>query len=269
MRVLSKYLDIIKSFVCYLSIYIIAFIIYLIINFVYILLMGLLYGDFDYKADMFSDKTEFYILIVNCITIFIYYKWYKKLKKNKYFSYERNLLYFDKILLILCGIGTTLMTFGVMNLLLNLIMDHYPILTNEYNKMINSNISMISVINTIATAPLSEELVFRGVILKKAEQAMPFFVANILQSVLFGLFHMNLVMFIYTFPTGLLYGYITARYKSVLPTVCIHILHNAITMIILIITKNQEVIIIPTALWVLITIVGACFIKIFIYNIRK
>lgn len=271
MRVLSKYIKIIKALALYLLVYIFAFIIYIIINLVYKFLMWFIYGDFNYKVDMYSNNSEYYTLLVNCITIFIYYNWYKRLKKNTQTLYERKIMYYDKISLILCGIGSILMTYGVMNLLLNFLLEHYPILIKEYNNMryINTNITIIGAVNSIITAPLSEELVFRGVILKKSEQVMPFVVANILQSLLFGLFHMNLVMFIYTFPTGLLYGYITSRYKTVCPSIYLHILHNAIAMIILIISKNQEVINIPTTLWILITIIGACFISKFIYNTRK
>ena len=43
---------------------------------------------------------------------------------------------------------------------------------------------------TVLIAPISEELIFRGVTLKYASRAMPFFMANIFQSVLFGyLYH--------------------------------------------------------------------------------
>lgn len=272
MREISKHLNIIKSFVCYLSIYIFSLIICSIINLVYILLKGLFFGDFDFGVDIFYYNIEYYNLIVRCVTIFIYYKWYKKLKKKFNISYKLKIIFFDKICLLLCSIGTILITYGVMNLLLNLLMEYYSIFIIEYNKLeyINSNITIISVINTIFTAPLSEELVFRGVILRKAEQIMPFFIANILQSFLFALVHMNLVMFIYTFPIGLLYGYITIRYNSILPVVYLHILNNTIAIITIIITRNQETFInTRTSLWVLITIIGICLNVIFMYNIRK
>lgn len=270
MRVLSKYKDIIKALAIYPLVYVIAFIIYIIINLVYKFLMWVLCGDLYHNIDIFSNSAEYYTLLVNCITIFIYYNWYKRLKKDAQVSYKRKITYYDKISLILCGIGSKLMIYGVMNLLLKVLMEYSPVLIKEYNNMkyLSGTVPIISIVNSVITAPLSEELVFRGVLLRKSEKVMPFFAANILQSLLFGLFHMNLVMFIYTFPIGLLFGYITSRYKTILPSIYIHSLHNAFEILILITLKDQEVINIPRVLWVLITIIGACLISQFIYNTR-
>lgn len=269
MRVRSKYLNVIKPLAYYLSINVIVIIICSIISYMYTLLMGGFYGEYDYKVDVFSGHKEYYYLIINCIVIFIYYKWYRRLKENHDLITGRNWSFFDKIGLVLCGIGKTLLTFGVMNLLFILILKDSPIFLKEYNNMPNLTISILGVANTIVTTPISEELVFRGVILKKAEQVMPFYAANILQSVLFALVHGNLIMMVYTFPAGLLYGYVTARYKLLLPSVFIHVLHNAIVTIIAFITKNQEVQNISTIFWLLITIIGFCFVYVFMYKAKK
>jgi membrane protease YdiL (CAAX protease family) len=71
-------------------------------------------------------------------------------------------------------------------------------------------------------APISEELIFRGVILKKACNELTFIRANILQAILFGLYHMNIIQGIYAFIAGLLLGYIAFKYKTVMASVVFH-----------------------------------------------
>ncbi|MCI9531681.1 MAG: CPBP family intramembrane metalloprotease [Lachnospiraceae bacterium] len=79
---------------------------------------------------------------------------------------------------------------------------------------------------TVLIAPISEELIFRGVTLKYASRAMPFFMANIFQSVLFGAFHGNMVQGIYAFVAGLFCGYVCHKGGSLYLSVLFHMMFN-------------------------------------------
>ena len=74
-------------------------------------------------------------------------------------------------------------------------------------------------------------LVFRGAILKKARDIMPFYAANIVQAILFGLIHSNMIQCLYAFPTGILFGYITRRYRSIIPSIVLHALLNGYSVL--------------------------------------
>lgn len=79
---------------------------------------------------------------------------------------------------------------------------------------------------SVILAPVSEELIFRGVTLRQARRALPFWAANILQAALFGVFHMNIIQGIYAFFLGLILGYVCQRGGSICHAVLLHFLFN-------------------------------------------
>lgn len=73
--------------------------------------------------------------------------------------------------------------------------------------------------------PICEEIIFRGIILKSLERFGKMS-AILISSILFALFHMNLVQLPGPFLIGLILGYITVESKSIYPAILIHILNN-------------------------------------------
>ena len=89
------------------------------------------------------------------------------------------------------------------------------------------NYSILWAVATLILPPILEETVFRGLILQYlGKTGAKFFVANIIQAVLFGIFHMNLAQGIYTFFFGLLLGYLAYRYDSILAPMVMHFFYN-------------------------------------------
>lgn len=83
------------------------------------------------------------------------------------------------------------------------------------------------ILYTVIAAPICEELIFRGVTLHFASKALPFWIANILQAALFGLYHMNLMQGIYAFLIGLLCGVVYHYGQSIYLSIAFHMLFNA------------------------------------------
>lgn len=79
---------------------------------------------------------------------------------------------------------------------------------------------------SVVFAPLSEELIFRGVTLRQAKRALSFRAANLLQAFLFGVFHMNMIQGIYAFCLGLILGYICEHGGSIYHSILLHMLFN-------------------------------------------
>lgn len=106
-----------------------------------------------------------------------------------------------------------------------------PPAIDNYSQMIESSgvsqYSLMWAISTLILPPLVEEIVFRGLILKYLERAGAcFIVANLIQALLFGIFHMNIVQGIYTSLLGFLLGYLAYRYDSILAPMITHALFN-------------------------------------------
>lgn len=82
---------------------------------------------------------------------------------------------------------------------------------------------VLTIIATICLAPIGEELLCRGVILAYAKKAFGnFWMANVLQALMFALIHMNWIQGIYAFLLGLAAGWLVEKRKSIIPGMLIH-----------------------------------------------
>ena len=106
-----------------------------------------------------------------------------------------------------------------------------PALLEEYTELLEStglsdDVPLLMIIYAVVLAPVGEELIFRGVTLRAARKALPFWFANILQALLFGIFHMNILQGLYTFAFGLLLGYVCEKGGSIYYSILLHLLYN-------------------------------------------
>ena len=79
--------------------------------------------------------------------------------------------------------------------------------------------------------PIVEELLFRGFVLDLASEAYGFWTAIIISSFLFGLIHLNPYGVLNAFLGGLIYGYVRVRTNSLLPSIFLHSMWNAHTVL--------------------------------------
>ena len=127
----------------------------------------------------------------------------------------------------LMGYGMQIVTTLIM-VLVNVLL---PSVMEEYNTLVDGSgittYGLMWVISTLVLPPLVEEAGFRGLGLAYLERAgAPFAVANIVQALAFGIFHMNLTQGIYTFVLGLALGYVTHRSGSIAPAMLMHLVYN-------------------------------------------
>ena len=127
----------------------------------------------------------------------------------------------------LMGYGMQIVTTLIM-VLVNVLL---PSVMEEYNTLVDGSgittYGLMWVISTLVLPPLVEEAGFRGLGLTNLERAgVPFVVANIVQALAFGIFHMNLTQGIYTFVLGLARGYVTHRSGSIAPAMLMHLVYN-------------------------------------------
>lgn len=78
-------------------------------------------------------------------------------------------------------------------------------------------------------SPIAEELLFRGVIYNYMRRFISVRRAIVVSSLLFGLYHMNLVQGVYAFLMGCLMAYSYEYFGSFAAPVCIHILSNVLS----------------------------------------
>lgn len=141
------------------------------------------------------------------------------------------------ILLLLVSVGFQAATTG----LLELILPYFENLMEDYNELmeqLDDASPWLNFFSVVILAPISEELIFRGVILKKASRFTSFTIANILQALCFGLFHMNIVQGLYAFAGGLAMGYVAYHYRTILASIVFHLFFNGLSYIMLVPVSN-------------------------------
>lgn len=85
---------------------------------------------------------------------------------------------------------------------------------------------------TCVAAPITEELLLRGVVMKNLSRVSQRF-GILMSAFLFGLMHENVQQFLLAFPLGVLLGYITVRHNSLWPAITVHITVNLANMLVL------------------------------------
>ncbi len=95
---------------------------------------------------------------------------------------------------------------------------------------------------SVAVAPAAEEILCRGIIVKKLEQYGRTF-AILISAMFFGLLHQNIVQFPVTMLIGVLFGYVAQKY-SLKAAVGLHMLNNASVEMVSILSEHY------TGVWV-------------------
>lgn len=83
-----------------------------------------------------------------------------------------------------------------------------------------------SVIAVCVLAPLLEEMLFRGIILRGFLAQYPRWQAIMGSALLFGVAHLNLYQFVCAFLIGILAGWLYERSQSLLPSIGLHAAYN-------------------------------------------
>ena len=120
---------------------------------------------------------------------------------------------------------------GLNNVLLLLHLEQYSKAYQEAVKALYSPGLLEQIFVTCISVPIIEELLFRGVVFKVLRRWIPFAFAMLISSVLFGLYHGNLVQFIYATICGLMLAYFYERYRSIIAPIIAHIAMNLVAVL--------------------------------------
>ena len=99
---------------------------------------------------------------------------------------------------------------------------------------------MITVMSSAILGPILEELIFRGIIYNKLKEFNKPIRAIVLQSIIFALFHDDILNAIYAFMAGFMFTYVYEKYNNLISSIVLHIsLNLTIVLMFNIIIKNN------------------------------
>ncbi|MBO5145219.1 MAG: CPBP family intramembrane metalloprotease [Lachnospiraceae bacterium] len=109
-----------------------------------------------------------------------------------------------------------------------------PETMESYNQLMESALGgsqALAMLAAVILAPINEECIMRGLILKNLQKYFSVPAVIIIQAVMFGIFHMNWVQGIYVLPIGAALGYVAVKSRSVLPSIYMHLFYNLMSFV--------------------------------------
>jgi len=97
----------------------------------------------------------------------------------------------------------------------------------ESAETVGMGVTPLAIFSAVVLAPIGEEFLCRGLTLKFAKKAFNnFWIANVMQALLFGLLHLNWVQGVFAFAIGLVAGWLVENKKSLIPAIILHFVVN-------------------------------------------
>jgi membrane protease YdiL (CAAX protease family) len=162
-----------------------------------------------------------FTFIAGMLTLLCFYAILKIRKKPIRERLDLNKVSWKKLWPIL-PLGVTL------NLFLEYTISLLPIsegILDEYAQasgIISRSSTLQMILATVIMAPILEEVLFRGLIFKSLRKGMPWHLALILQALLFGVMHGQIIWISYATVIGIILGSLQMRYRSLFAPLILH-----------------------------------------------
>lgn len=222
----------------------------------------------DYANVIQKSMSEDILYLISAFAVLvcgvIFFFWYRTQTRGEVMGSVRDTFRPKNVLLlIIMGGGCQLFITGIMNVSQKYFTDLFKDYTEQMGLLTSGNVFVVLLL-MIFVAPITEELVFRGVILNKASKAIPFWGANLLQAMLFGLYHMNVIQGIYAAMLGFILGLICHKFKTIYASMFLHMVINTSSLPVALFPQNNS------TYYVMIISGGIClFLSLFIIKITK
>ena len=193
-------------------------------------------GDAQAGMQMYMEQIESsgfmtdLLLIATLLCGIVALVWYrfgivKKYDKSQKEEFRQQITGKNIAKIVVLAIGC----YGVALLLSEIIAIVIPGSMEDYNEIMGLALSgseVIAFLCVVFLAPAAEELIFRGIIFRMLEKNCPLIAAILIQAVLFGIYHMNIMQGIYVLPLAIALGYAAHKTKSVYPCILMHMINN-------------------------------------------
>lgn len=110
-----------------------------------------------------------------------------------------------------------------------------PETMESYNDMMESALGgsqILAILAAVILAPINEECIMRGLILKNLQRHFTTPAVILIQAVMFGIFHANWVQGLYVLPVGAALGYVAVKCRSVIPCIFMHLFYNSLSFVV-------------------------------------
>ncbi|AGK98138.1 CPBP family intramembrane glutamic endopeptidase [Clostridium pasteurianum] len=169
------------------------------------------------------ENSGIILILSMIISLIIYFLMLRKKKSNIFDRCNfRNIGIKNVILIIVIGIAFSMILSGIVEYVIKFFPSY-----NETSKMISMSMtSILGILAVLMFAPIFEEILFRGIVLSEIKMNINITAAVIIQGVLFGLYHMNMLQSLYASVLGILLGFLCVKTGGVVGSIVAHITFN-------------------------------------------
>lgn len=171
------------------------------------------------------------ILVFSALTSLIIYLatfYMRKISINKVIC-TKNTSFTDVILAMVLAIGCRLLT-GVYIIWAEktpVFKEALEAASENYDFSTMTGLDIILLFACVSVlAPVFEEILFRSIVMRELSTCMPVGFAIVIQGILFGLVHGNLVQLVFTSVIGILLGFIYYKTKNLVISILVHLFFN-------------------------------------------
>jgi len=207
----------------------------LVLIFFLVILLSISVGILEEIVDFPFTKHPVTLAFVNLIAIGLLLMWGLKKAKASFkevFSFvPMRMSLFLPMSLTIIGVGILL---SELDNLLRTVLPMPAVIADFYMNLFLGQKSLWgSFVLVVVVAPLTEELLFRGLILRGFLSRYTMRKAVLASAILFGIFHLNPWQFLGAAIMGVLFAWLFVRTRSLLPCFFGHALNNALPLILL------------------------------------
>lgn len=201
-----------------------------ILNLIIVTITQSMFLGLTKNIEFIRNHTYLIVLIGDIITLILIYVIFiptnhgikdriniKKIPIKEYFN------------IIILGIGVTILLLFLSSILTRL----FPEYSEVSNQLATSRESITQIIITIVLIPIYEEIFYRGIIFGYLRKNFNIIIAIVVQSLIFGFMHLNLVQGIYTFILGMVLALVYMYSESILGNISIHIIFNLLGILVI------------------------------------
>ena len=204
----------------------------LLSNLLYFLVERLVLDVFHISPQQFMNYSYWGEILIYAVLILVFFTLYKLLWRKE-ISEPRTATNFKDVL------GSLVVGFGICGIsgLWIMLAEQLPSLQKSVEAM-NAGAENIAGGNAFGTfmiaviaAPVVEEILFRGIVLRSMRKFSPAWAAILMSSVLFGVYHLNIVQAAYATLMGIAAGILYEKKRNLLFPILVHFANNLITML--------------------------------------
>ena len=205
---------------------------FLLSNLLYFLVERLVLDVFHISPQQFMNYSYWGEILIYAVLILVFFTLYKLLWRKE-ISEPRTATNFKDVL------GSLVVGFGICGIsgLWIMLAEQLPSLQKSVEAM-NAGAENIAGGNAFGTfmiaviaAPVVEEILFRGIVLRSMRKFSPAWAAILMSSVLFGVYHLNIVQAAYATLMGIAAGILYEKKRNLLFPILVHFANNLITML--------------------------------------